>query len=63
MARTGRPTKLDDVRAQRVLSAVKGGSSRACAARLVGVGGSTLYAWMAANPEFRERVRAADSHA
>jgi hypothetical protein len=63
MTATGRPTKLDDIKAQRVVSAIKGGSSRACAAGLVGVGVSTLYGWMAANPEFRERVRAADAQA
>jgi hypothetical protein len=63
MAATGRPTKLDDIKAQRVVLAIKGGSSRACAAGLVGVGVSTLYGWMATNPEFLERVRAADAHA
>jgi hypothetical protein len=63
MAATGRPTKLDDVKARRVLDAIKSGSSRACAAGLVGVAVSTLYAWMAANPEFLERVRVADAHA
>jgi hypothetical protein len=63
MAAIGRPTKLDDIKAQRILDAIKGGSSRACAAGLVGVAVSTLYAWMAANPEFLERVRAADAHA
>jgi hypothetical protein len=63
MAATGRPTKLDDIKAQRILDAIKGGSSRACAAGLVGVAVSTLYASMAANPEFLERVRAADAHA
>jgi hypothetical protein len=63
MAATGRPTKFDDIKAQRVVLAIKGGSSRACAAGLVGVGVSTLYDWIAANPEFRERVRAADAQA
>jgi hypothetical protein len=63
MAAIGRPTKLDDLKAQRILDAIKGGSSRACAAGLVGVAVSTLYAWMAANPEFLERVRVADAHA
>jgi hypothetical protein len=57
MAATGRPTKLDDIKAQRILDAIKGGSSRACAPGLVGVGVSTLYAWMAANPEFHSRRR------
>ena len=46
MAAIGRPTKLDDIKAQRILDAIKGGSSRACAAGLVGVAVSTLYAWM-----------------
>jgi hypothetical protein len=63
MAATGRPTKLDDIKAQRIIEAIKRGSSRACAAGLVSVGVSTLYGWMAANPEFRERVRAADAQA
>jgi hypothetical protein len=63
MATTGRPTKLDDLTAKRICDAIKRGSSRACAAGLVGVGVSTLYGWMAANPEFRERVRAADAQA
>jgi hypothetical protein len=55
MAATGRPTMFDDIKAQRILAAIKGGSSRACAAGLVGVAVSTLYAWMAANPEFLDR--------
>jgi hypothetical protein len=63
MGATGRPTKLDDIKAQRILDAIKGGSSRACAAGLLAVAVSTLYSWMAGNPEFRERVRAADAHA
>jgi hypothetical protein len=63
MAATGRPTKLDDIKAQRIIEAIKRGTSRACAAGLVSVGVSTLYGWMAANPEFRERVRAADAQA
>ena len=63
MAAIGRPTKLDDLKAQRILDAIKGGSSRACAAGLVGIAVSTLFAWMAANPEFLERVRGADAHA
>jgi hypothetical protein len=63
MAATGRPTKLDDIKVQRILDAIRGGSSRACAAGLVGVGVSTLYSWMSTNPEFLERVRAADAHA
>ena len=63
MAATGRPTKLDDLTAKRICDAIKGGSSRACAAALVGVAVSTLYAWMAANPDFLERVRVADAHA
>lgn len=46
MAATGRPTKLDDLTAKRICDAIKGGSSRACAAALVGVAVSTLYAWM-----------------
>ena len=62
-AAAGRPTKPDDLTAKRICDAIKGGSSRACAAGLVGVGVSTLYSWMAANPEFLERVRAADAHA
>jgi hypothetical protein len=63
MNATGRPTKLDDLTAKRICDDIEGGSSRACAAGLVGVGVSTLYGWMASNPEFRERVRAADAHA
>ena len=63
MAATGRPTKFDDIKAQRILEAIKRGNSRAYAAGLVGVGVSTLYGWMAAYPEFREKVRAADAQA
>jgi hypothetical protein len=44
MAATGRPTKLDDVKSRRILEAIKGGRSRACAAGLVGVAAGSVRA-------------------
>ena len=43
----GRPTKLDEVAARRLVEAVERGNNRATAARLAGIGPSTLREWMA----------------
>lgn len=59
----GRPTHFDDLRAQKVINAIENGNSRQCAAGLAGVGVRTLHTWMSENPQFRQRVKAADAKA
>ena len=43
----GRPSKLDDITAQRIVNAVRAGMSRAGAASAAGVHRSTLLNWLA----------------
>lgn len=64
----GRPTKLDDLTAQRIVAAVKKGLPRDTAAKLAGVVPSTLFAWLKKGreghptyQEFADRVRAAEA--
>lgn len=58
-----RPTKLDDLKAQKVINAIAGGNSRHCAAASVGIGVRTLHTWMSEHPQFRQRVMDADAQA
>lgn len=64
----GAPTKLDDLRAKRIIDAVKRGLPRSTAAMLARVAPSTLFLWLAkgraGDPEysdFSDRVRAAEA--
>lgn len=64
----GRPSKLDDLTAQRVINAVRNGLPRVHAARNAGVDPATLFRWLAngrtGDPNFREfydKVVAAES--
>lgn len=59
----GAPTKYDDLRAKKALTAIERGNSRKCAAAMAGVGTRTLHTWIAENAEFRQRVHAADAKA
>ena len=62
-----RPTKLDDVRAKRLLNAIAEGASLAGAARAAGIAESTLHDWLARGrdgeapfAEFSERLTKAE---
>lgn len=61
----GRPTKLDELRAQRIVDAVRHGNYRETAAAAAGIGRRTLYEWLSDERplyrEFRERVEAAEA--
>ena len=64
----GRPSKLDDLTAQKVINAVAKGLPRDTAARLARVAPSTLFLWLAKGrdgdaeySEFSDRVRAAEA--
>lgn len=66
----GRPTELDDLKAQKIYEELRKGASRAAAAGMVGVQPSTLYEWLAKGrrgdpryAEFAEKVVKADSEA
>lgn len=66
----GRPTKLDDLRAQAVINAVSEGLPRDTAARLARIAPSTLFDWLARGrdgesrfAEFAERVKEAEAQA
>jgi len=65
-----RPTKLDDVRAQKILQCIRSGGSRASAAGLAGINPATLTDWMARGKSgeapfdaFYAGIKAADAHA
>lgn len=68
-ATLGRPTKLDDLIAKRVVDAVKRGLPRRTAAKIAGVVPSTLALWLQkgrdgdpAYSDFSDRVKAAEAH-
>jgi len=65
---SGRPTKLDDLTAKRIVDALEAGNSRLCAAQTAGISYSTLKSWLAngrrGDPEylaFLSRVERAES--
>ena len=67
-ANMGRPSKLDDLTAQKVINAVKNGLPRVHAARNAGVDPTTLFRWLRlgrkGDPDFcqfYQRVAAAES--
>ena len=62
-----RPTKLDDIRAKRLINAIAEGASLAGAARSAGIAESTLFDWLARGrdgeapfAEFSERLTKAE---
>lgn len=64
----GRPSKLDDLTAHRVIASVKKGLPRDTAAKLAGVVPSTLFLWLKKGREgdpnysdFSDRVREAEA--
>jgi hypothetical protein len=64
-----RPSKLDDITAQRVINAVKRGLPRTHAARLARINPDTLFEWLRRGregepgySEFSERVREAEAY-
>jgi len=63
----GRPTKFEDKRVGKILRAVRAGNYLETAARMAGVGASTLHRWMASEEEgfrdFREAVEKARAEA
>lgn len=66
--RMGRPSKLDDLTAQRVINAVRKGLPRVHAARMARISPTTLFEWLARGrdgeegyAEFAERVREAEA--
>ncbi len=70
MNATGRPTKLDDLTAKRIVDAIRAGNTRACAAQLGGVHKATLLEWLALGrrgeqpfADFADRVAKADGEA
>jgi len=58
-----RPHGLDDIKAKKIVDAIKRGNSRACAAGLVGVSARTLGNWMRDDAQFLRRVKEADAYA
>jgi hypothetical protein len=70
MATTGRPTKLDDLTAKRIVDAVRAGNTRQCAAQLGGIHKATLLEWLARGrkgeqpfADFADRIARADAEA
>ncbi len=68
-ASMGRPAKLDDLVAQRIVNAVKSGLPRTHAARLARIHPATLFDWLAKGragepgyAEFSERVAEAEAY-
>lgn len=66
----GRPAKLDDLTAKRIVDAIAAGQSRRGAAQAARIGDTTLFRWLAEGRdedspyrEFRERVMQAESKA
>lgn len=66
----GRPTKLDDIRAKKIVDAIKAGCSRRAAANKAGLARDTLENWIArgrrGDPgfvDFFDRVTCADGEA
>jgi hypothetical protein len=59
--RGGRPSKLTPERQARIVEAIQAGHFRATAARLAGIGPTTLYRGMQQFPEFREAVARAEA--
>lgn len=66
----GRPTKLDDITAQKIVAAIKAGMSRAGAAASAGIGRSTLLEYLAKAragekpyADFLDRVTRAEAEA
>lgn len=66
----GRPTKLDDIRAKKILDAIKAGASRRAAANAAGLSRDALQNWIKRGEEgdaefsdFAYRVRLADAEA
>ncbi len=66
----GRPSKLDDLTAKRILNAAEAGVSRRSAAEAARVDPATLFRWLAQGRdgeepfcEFRERLLAAEAKA
>lgn len=64
----GRPSKLDDLRAKRILDAIAEGASRTAAAAKGGIHKATLMEWLARGrdgepgyAEFLDRVKAAEA--
>lgn len=67
MALVGRPSKLDDLRAKRIVDAVAAGASRTGAAKAARVHKATLMDWLARGrdgeqpyADFHDRVREAE---
>ena len=67
---TGRPTKLDDLTAKRILDAIAAGCSRTAAAEAARVGRATLMRWLRRGLEgeqpfrdFRDRMKKAEAEA
>ncbi len=65
----GRPSKLDDLRAKRILDAIAGGASRTAAAALGGISKATLMDYLARGrdgepvyADFLARVKEAEAH-
>lgn len=66
--RVGRPTLLDDERAERIIKAIRNGGSRNAAAEAAGVDRSTLFEWIARGRkgeapfnDFVDRIKRAES--
>ena len=59
----GRPTKRTDDRRAVILKVIAEGQRRDVAAHLAGLHVGTFYEWQAADPEFREQIKAAEAKA
>jgi hypothetical protein len=66
----GRPSKLDDLKAKRIVDAIANGNTRACAAGLAGCTDRAIYGWLAkgrngdpAYVQFFQRVKEAEAKA
>lgn len=58
-----RPTKLQDERRERILTAIREGNTRRAAAALGGIGERTLYDWIAKDEQFSQDVIKAEGEA
>jgi hypothetical protein len=54
---SGRPTKLDDITAKRIIDAIAAGATRAAAAGAAGVHRATLQTWLAKGRDGDEEYR------
>jgi transposase len=59
----GRPSKRTPEREEKIIEALRAGNTKRAAAAAGGVGASTLFAWIAEFPEFKDAIERAEADA